>query len=55
MIRHGEPHPMNGDIALRHFEVLMAVYESARIAKKIIPPLGQDRFPLEVMIEDGRA
>ncbi len=55
MIRDGEDHPMNGDIALQHFEMLMAIYESARLSKKITLPLEQDRFPLEVMIEDGRA
>lgn len=50
-IHNGTVHPMNGDIALRGFEVLMAVYESARLHRKIKLPLEQDRFPLELMIE----
>lgn len=53
-IRDGPPHPMNGEIALRGFEALMAIYESARLHRKITLPLQQDRFPLELMIEEGR-
>jgi predicted dehydrogenase len=49
-----EDHPMSGEVALRGFEVLMAVYESARLNRRIDLPLAQDRFPLEVMIEEGR-
>lgn len=49
MIRNGTPHPMSGEIALRGFEVIMAIYESARTNAKIILPLKQDRFPLELM------
>ncbi|MCZ7646845.1 MAG: Gfo/Idh/MocA family oxidoreductase [Planctomycetota bacterium] len=49
------PHPMAGDVALRGFEALMAVYESARLARPVVLPLRQDRFPLDAMIEEGRA
>jgi predicted dehydrogenase len=49
------PHPMSGEVALRGFEALMAVYESARLGRPLILPLNQDRFPLDVMIEERRA
>lgn len=54
-IRTGADHPMAGAVALKGFEVLMAIYESARVSKRIRLPLEQDRFPLDLMIEDGRA
>jgi predicted dehydrogenase len=53
MIRNEEDHPMNGDNALRGFEAVMGIYESARLNRKLTLPLEQDRFPLEVMIETG--
>ena len=53
MVREGAPNPMSGEIALRGFEVIMAIYESARVRKKIELPLQQDRFPLEIMVEKG--
>ena len=53
MIRDGAPHPMCGANALRGFEVVMSVYESARIRGRIELPLAQERFPLELMIEEG--
>jgi UDP-N-acetyl-2-amino-2-deoxyglucuronate dehydrogenase len=52
-IWNGTPHPMSGEIALIGFEILMAVFESARLRKKIILPLDQDRYPLDMMIEQG--
>ncbi len=54
-IREGAPHPLCAANALREFEVLMAVYESARLNARIELPLQQDEFPLELMIEEGRA
>ena len=54
MLREGGTHPMAGDVALRGFEVLMAVYESARLHRKLALPLEQDRFPLDLMLEDGQ-
>lgn len=52
-VRKGTPHPMNGDIALRGFEIVMAVYESARTHSRITLPLEQERFPLEIMLRQG--
>jgi predicted dehydrogenase len=53
MMREGAPNPMSGEISLLGFEVIMAIYESARLRKKIELPLQQDRFPLEIMVEKG--
>ncbi len=52
-IWNGTPHPMSGETALIGFEILMAVFESARLRKKIALPLDQDRYPLDIMIEQG--
>ena len=53
MVRKGAEHPLSGDSALLDLEVIMAMYESARLHAKIELPLGQPRFPLEIMIEEG--
>ncbi len=52
-IREGTPHPMDGDRALKGFELVMAIYEGARTHGKLEMPLHQKRFPLEPMIEQG--
>ena len=48
-VKEGAHHPLRGENALRGFEVVMAVYESARLRAKLALPLRQDRFPLELM------
>ncbi len=53
-LRDGTPHPMNGDIALNHFQIALGLFESARTGKRVYPPVQADRFPLEIMIEAGR-
>ncbi|MDX2111134.1 MAG: Gfo/Idh/MocA family oxidoreductase [Verrucomicrobiota bacterium] len=53
-IREGCDHPMSGERALRGFEIIMAIYESARLHKKLSLPLQQERFPLEIMVEKGQ-
>ncbi|MFW5870824.1 MAG: hypothetical protein ACOCVL_04055 [Candidatus Sumerlaeota bacterium] len=54
-VRDGVEHPLAAANALKMFETLMAIYESARLNKKMALPLEQERFPLEIMIEEGRA
>ena len=49
-INNGFDHPMKAENAIRTIEVVMAIYESARLNKKIILPLEQTEFPLELMI-----
>jgi UDP-N-acetyl-2-amino-2-deoxyglucuronate dehydrogenase len=52
MVREGVgiDHPLSAEKALRGFEVVMAVYESARLHKRIRLPLEQEKFPLELMM-----
>ena len=52
-IRTGEPHPLAGESALKVQEIVMAIYESARLHQRLELPLQQMRYPLEIMIEDG--
>ena len=52
-VRTGASHPLAGEVALRGFEVVMAIYESARTRCMIRMPLQQDQFPLAVMIEES--
>jgi UDP-N-acetyl-2-amino-2-deoxyglucuronate dehydrogenase len=55
MIRTGCDHPLSGDSALRDLEITMALFESARLRRKITLPLDQDRFPLQILIDEGAA
>jgi predicted dehydrogenase len=50
-IHDERPHEMCARNALRGFEVLMAIYESARLRRRIELPLEQERFPLELMVD----
>ncbi len=53
-IRSGSSdHPLIGENGLRVLEIIMAIYESARIRGRITLPLQQDRLPTEIMVEDG--
>jgi len=54
MVRTGDPHPMCGRNALRSFEVIMAIYESARTHRKLRMPLSQGEFPLGLMVQGER-
>jgi UDP-N-acetyl-2-amino-2-deoxyglucuronate dehydrogenase len=46
-----ETHPLSGDSGLKDLEIVMAVYESARLNNRVEMPLHQPRFPLELMLE----
>lgn len=48
----GTPSPLRGATALKGFEIVMALYESARTNQKTTFPLKQDRFPLDLMFEE---
>ncbi|MCW8133685.1 MAG: Gfo/Idh/MocA family oxidoreductase [Planctomycetota bacterium] len=52
-IHDGTEHPMRGETALRGFEIIMGLYESARLRKTVFTPVAQERFPLDLMIEAG--
>ncbi len=51
LLHEGTPHPMEAEHALRGFEIVMAVYESARLRRTVTLPLEQPRFPLDLMLE----
>ncbi len=52
-ILEGEPHPMAGNVALKGFELVMGIYESACLRRKLNFPLDNiERFPLEVYIDE---
>ena len=51
----GKAHPMSGEVALKGFEIVTAAYESARLGRRLAPPVAQDRFPLALMVEGGQA
>jgi predicted dehydrogenase len=53
MVREGGPHPLSGDSGFKDHEIIMAIYESARLHARIELPLSQDRFPLAIMLETG--
>ncbi len=53
MITGGADHPLSGDNALKDQEIVMAIYESARLRERITLPLKQNWCPLDLMIERG--
>ena len=53
MVWDGAPHPLSGISGLKDLEVVMAIYESSRLRDKVILPLQQPRYPLEILIEKG--
>jgi predicted dehydrogenase len=52
-IETGSPHRMSGDSSLLDFDVIMAIFESARRRRTITLPTGLQKSPLEEMIESG--
>jgi predicted dehydrogenase len=54
MILEGADHPLSGASALKDLELVMAIYEAARLRDKIELPLQQEQFPLQVMIDEGQ-
>jgi len=52
MVREGAEHPLKGESALQDLEIIMAIFESARLRRKLELPLVQERFPLDIMIEE---
>lgn len=54
-LRTGCEHPLSGEKALLGMELMMAIFESARLRRKIDLPLVQERHPLEIMLENPAA
>ena len=52
-IESGKKHRGSGDIAAETVEIMMGIYESARINRVVKFPLKVDGYPLEKMIKEG--
>ena len=52
MILEGAPHEMDGEKGMRTLELVTAVFESSRLGRRMTFPLGQDEYPLELMVAD---
>lgn len=46
----GTTHPMSGNVGYKDMEIVMAIYESARLGHSVTLPLQQDEYPLDLMI-----
>lgn len=53
-IRLGTDHTMAIGHAVKGFEILMGIYESARLHKKLELPVLQKEFPLQLMLQNGQ-
>jgi UDP-N-acetyl-2-amino-2-deoxyglucuronate dehydrogenase len=53
ILKNTNDHPLAGENGLRALEIIMAIYESARLRARITLPLQQDRLPTEIMVEAG--
>ncbi|MBT3271467.1 MAG: Gfo/Idh/MocA family oxidoreductase [Gemmatimonadales bacterium] len=51
--RGASEHPLTAENGLRALEIIMAIYESARLRGRVRLPLTQDRLPTEIMTKDG--
>jgi predicted dehydrogenase len=47
-------HPLSGASGLADHELVMAIYESARLTARVDLPLAQEAFPLQLMIDGDR-
>lgn len=50
-VNNGTPHPMSLENAQKVQEILMGVYESARLGKRLQFPVTQMQFPLQLMLD----
>jgi len=50
---NGSDHPMDISYALPGFEVIMALFESARLRSRLNLPISQMEYPLDVMLRNG--
>ncbi len=53
VIAGGGEHPLSGRSGLADQEIVMAVFESARLRARVDLPLSQLRYPLDLLIEEG--
>jgi predicted dehydrogenase len=53
-LEDGHVHPLNGESARADLEVLLAVYESARLGRLVVMPLENSSNPLEQLLAERR-
>lgn len=50
-INEGKDHPLKAENAVVGFEMIMGIYESARVGDRLNFPIKQDKFPLDLWAE----
>jgi predicted dehydrogenase len=45
--------PLGPENAMRGFQVVMSVYESARLRARVEPPIDTEEFPLQLLVDSG--
>lgn len=50
-INEGKDHPLKAENAVVGFEMIMGIYESARVGDRLNFPINQDKFPLDLWAE----
>jgi len=53
-ITENKPHTLSVENALKTQEIIMGAYESARLRKQLQFPIEQKKFPLQLMVDDGK-
>jgi len=53
-ITENKPHTLSVENAIKDHEILMGLYESARLRKRLGFPIEQQQFPLQVMIDEKK-
>jgi len=52
-ITENKPHTLSVENAIKDHEILMGLYESARLRKRLAFPITQKKFPLQIMLDEG--
>jgi UDP-N-acetyl-2-amino-2-deoxyglucuronate dehydrogenase len=54
VIRDGGEHPLGAEMGFCVLEIIMGIFESARLSRRMTLPLSQDRNPMQLMVDEGR-
>ena len=52
-MQQGHSAALAAENGLRALEIIMAIYESARLRSRVSLPLDQDELPTDIMARDG--
>ena len=50
----GKNHRCSGDKAKQTLDIMMSIYQSARINEKVYFPVNEDAYPLDLMFNEGK-